>query len=93
METIPELHRRTWPSNYQSEDFRARSGSNLQQSAKEFPGQYVNPWLTAIREKVVEKHEISWARGFFLMVEVKGVKHRSSHEVPASRLVNEGTYF
>ncbi|KAG8704322.1 hypothetical protein FRC08_002293 [Ceratobasidium sp. 394] len=101
---LPEELRRQWPARFNDELFRAgphrreagearvRGRVMHQQTGREVHGQYFNEWLTDIRQRIDEDHELAFARGFFLLVEGKGLKNTnlSSHDPPEAKLADEG---
>ncbi|KAG8691127.1 hypothetical protein FRC11_006612 [Ceratobasidium sp. 423] len=82
-ETIPEDNIRSLPATYKSEDFRASKGrgSQRQQTGRTIPGQYVEAWVEAINVRVNNDPLLKFARGFFMVVEIRGIKERTRHNV------------
>ncbi|KAG8739124.1 hypothetical protein FRC10_006122 [Ceratobasidium sp. 414] len=88
-EALPhELHF-NWPATYDDEKFRAENpgragdagegragGRTVQQSGRDIHAEYLNPWISRIRELVDGSLDLQWARSFFFMVEMRGIKNR-----------------
>ncbi|EUC59165.1 hypothetical protein RSOL_299270, partial [Rhizoctonia solani AG-3 Rhs1AP] len=104
--TLPMEIRRTWPASYQDEKWRAGRGclgnnngnqaaparNHVQHSGREVHSEYLSDWLAAIRAKVDAEEDLAWARGFFFVMELRGVKNHnvSIHPPPEGPLLDEG---
>ncbi|KAG8722659.1 hypothetical protein FRC08_014404 [Ceratobasidium sp. 394] len=89
-ETLPhELHF-NWPATYDDEKFRAENsgragagdagegrvgGRTAQQSGRDIHVEYLNAWVARIRDLVNGSPHLGWARSFFFVVEMRGLKN------------------
>ncbi|KAG9123886.1 hypothetical protein FRC07_013620 [Ceratobasidium sp. 392] len=96
---IAEGLRRQWPALFNDELFRAaphrrqagvRGRVNHQQTGREIDGESFNAWVREIRRLVDEDQRLSFAQGFFFLVEGKGLKNTnlSAHDPPDAPLAN-----
>ncbi|QRW09609.1 hypothetical protein RhiLY_08608 [Ceratobasidium sp. AG-Ba] len=89
----------TWPPTYRSEIYRGEDirnqreagegasggrGRRVQQSEWNLDSEDLNQWVARIRELVNRKAELAWARSFFFVVQLRGLKGeaRSVHFPP-----------
>ncbi|KAF8597006.1 hypothetical protein BDV93DRAFT_562741 [Ceratobasidium sp. AG-I] len=103
--TMPMDLRRSWPADYDSEMFRARNHTRdaedpgdrrtqPQHSGRDVHARYLNPWINDIRRRVTQEHDLSFARGFFFLVEGKGMKNKDgvAHQPPEEPVADEEGY-
>jgi hypothetical protein len=105
IQVVPQELRITWPAKYRNEIYRAdpRHGDGAedrqagraqpQHTGRDVHAEHLNPWLDDIKARVAQQDVLSWARGFFLLVEAKGMKHRDGipHVPPEEELADRGT--
>src|SRR6185369_1225862 len=91
---IDQDYIRTWPAVFGSEEYRARpaTGGLLQQTGRGIPGRYLDQWIREIRKRVTENHSLGFARGFFFVVELRGVKDSTRHQIPEESLADNGQH-
>ncbi|KAF8670647.1 hypothetical protein RHS04_08578, partial [Rhizoctonia solani] len=93
LQTLPEDLVREWPGSYEDERFRSQ---NHKSKRKEYQSQgdvhveYLQGWLDCAREIIHGAEELRWARYFFLLYELRGVKNweGSVHPPPEIPPVN-----
>ncbi|QRW11070.1 DEAD (Asp-Glu-Ala-Asp) box polypeptide 58 [Ceratobasidium sp. AG-Ba] len=90
----------TWPARYADELFRAEDvrsqreagehitdggrGRRVQQSALAVHSKDLDEWIARVREIVDNQPELAWARSFFFVIQMRGLKHdpESMHMPP-----------
>ncbi|KAK7434926.1 hypothetical protein VKT23_019929 [Stygiomarasmius scandens] len=73
-----------WPVNYNAEIFRGtprnrRKGAFIPQT-KIFPKREVPKFAQVLRERLRVSHQ-DWANGFFFMLDIRGIKHATQHNL------------
>ncbi|KDN36764.1 hypothetical protein RSAG8_10628, partial [Rhizoctonia solani AG-8 WAC10335] len=97
----PEDLIREWPARLSDEWFRGGSrkgntdeggaGKKIQHTARDVHAQYLNAWITKVRDYVSKTPELHWARNFFFSFEIRGTKNRvgSAHPAPEQAVADD----
>ncbi|KAB5587713.1 hypothetical protein CTheo_8846 [Ceratobasidium theobromae] len=98
MTTLPRELTGTWPATWVDEMFRAtqnaenrRDGRRIQHTGRDIHSVFLNDFVGHMRTLVDAKEELEWARSFFFVVEMRGLKTRDSsmHIPPEEPIVDE----
>jgi hypothetical protein len=84
---------RTWPPDYASEETRAVKPTGIAQfSGQNLNGRQLKRMIPEILELVDQNDELTFARGCFWMVEIKGVKGYTTHPPPTQDSLGQGEF-
>ncbi|KAG8708808.1 hypothetical protein FRC08_018700 [Ceratobasidium sp. 394] len=87
-EVVTAHYMRTWPPSYAAEEARAaRRVGKPQFSGKALRGVHLKALIGRVLEIVARDSNLTFARGCFWMVEMKGVKAYTTHPPPARSLL------
>ncbi|KAG9098556.1 hypothetical protein FRC06_006227 [Ceratobasidium sp. 370] len=99
MDALPEELTGNWPAVWDDEMFRAADngrgtarGRHVQHTGRDVHSAYLNGFVGRIRQLVDAKEELEWARSFFFLVEMRGLKTRdgSMHPPPDPDIIFDG---
>lgn len=106
MEVLPRELTGSWPGKWGDEQFRAQNirergnqsenadhGRQVQHSGRDVHSVYLNALVERMRERVNTTDKLAWAKSFFFICEMRGLKTRegSMHLPPQQPVVDQST--
>lgn len=107
IEELPRELTGSWPGKWTNERFRAENirereeqsedahhGRQVQHSGRDVHSVYLNAFVDRMRTLVDTTEELAWAKSFFFVCEMRGLKTRegSMHVPPGQPVVNDGMF-